>query len=81
MRRGVLDSALAEVGTVRHLLGRTDRVRMVVVIEKCGSKVSVPISGLGALREWDMACGKGCSSVGATGFAKTTLPAAYIICR
>ena len=81
MRRGVLDCALTGVGTVRDLLGRTERVRMVVVIEKCGSKLSVPTSGLGTSREWDMACSKGCSAVGAAGFAKTTLPAAYIIRR
>ena len=81
MRRGVLDSAPNGVGLVRHLLGRTEGVRMVAVTEKCGSKLSVPISGLGTLRDWDMACDKGCNSVGAAGFAKTTLPAAYIICR
>ena len=81
MCRGVLDSAPNGVGLVRHLLGRTERVRMVVAIEKCGSKLSVPISGLGTFREWDMACGKGCSAVGAASFAKTALPAAYIICR
>ena len=74
MRRGVLDSALTEVGTVRDLLGRTERVRMVVAIEKCGNKLSVPISGLGTLKFWDMVCGEGCSAVSCL-----ALPAAYII--
>ena len=62
--------------------GRTEKVRMVVVKEKCGSKLSVPIWVLGKLKfcwGWDMAYSKGCSSVSAAGFAKTTLPAAYII--
>ena len=66
MRRGVLDSALTEVGTVRDLLGRTERVRMVVVMKKCGSKRSVPISELCTLKfcwGWDMAYGKGCCAV------------------
>ena len=43
---------------------------MVVVIEKCGSKLSVPMLVLGTLKfcgRWDIACGKGCncSAVGA----------------
>ena len=64
------------VGTVRHLLRRTERVRMVVVIEKCASKLSIPISGLGTLKfcwVWDMACGKGCSRGVVPSMPKTTL--------
>ena len=70
MRRGVLDSASNGVDTVRHLLGWMERVRMVVVIERCGSKLSVPmlVLGMGTLKfcgRWDIVCGKGCSAVGA----------------
>ena len=65
----MLDSAPTEVGTVRHL-GRIAHIRG-VMIEQCGSKLSIPISGLGTLKfswpsDWrrDMACWqcRGCES-------------------
>ena len=57
------------VGTVRHL-GKIEQIRR-VMIEQCGSKLSIPISGLGTLKfswpsdwTWDMACWqcRGCES-------------------
>ena len=45
----MLDPAPTGVGTGRLLLGRMEQIR-VVVIGRYGSKLSVPISGLGTLK-------------------------------
>ena len=62
MHRATLDSRQTGAGTDQYLiLGRTEQVRK-VVIEQCGSRLSVPTSGSGTLKvwwRWDIRAGSG----------------------